>query len=312
VSAPTIVLRLPEARVDERFRALGSDFRLIVSAPGARDVVARARAEIDAFERCASRFLRGSELCALNADPRRVVPASARLRRAVAAALWAARRSGGICDPTLLGALEAAGYRDSLAGARHSVAVAASPPAAPARPDPASRWRRVIVDDERGTIARPPGLRLDLGGSGKGHIADVVAELLGRARSFVVDAGGDIRVRGAQDVVVAHPLRAAPAAHLSLADGAVATSGVARRAWRDADGGTAHHLLDPATGKPARSGLVAVTALAPTALEAETLAKTALLGGAGRARRELAARGGVLVHAGGRVELVGAFPGRLA
>ena len=57
-----------------------------------------------------SRFLETSELCALNADPRPVVPASPLLRSAVRAGLWAAERSGGLVDPCLLAALEAAGY----------------------------------------------------------------------------------------------------------------------------------------------------------------------------------------------------------
>ena len=69
---------------------------------------------------------------------------------------------------------------------------------------------------------------------------------------------------------MAHPLEQEPVARLRIADGAVATSSIVRRAWRTAEGRTAHHLLDPATGEPVRTGLVAVTALAPTALEAET------------------------------------------
>ena len=64
----------------------------------------------------------------------------------------------------------------------------------------------------------------------------------------------------------------------SVAGGAVATSGLRTRIWRTA-GGYAHHLIDPARGKPAWTGVIQATALAPTALEAETLAKTALLRG---------------------------------
>jgi FAD:protein FMN transferase len=79
-------------------------------------------------------------------------------------------------------------------------------------------------------------------------------------------------------------------------DGAAATSGLDRRVWRRPDGTHAHHLLDPSTGEPAWTGLIAATALAPTALEAEALAKAALLSGPEGARRVLAARGGVLVH----------------
>jgi thiamine biosynthesis lipoprotein len=299
-------IRIPVGLADETFRALGSAVRIVITAPEAPVLLRRARAELREFEACASRFLPSSELCALNADRRAEVPASPMLRDAVRSALWAAQRSDGLVDPCLLDALEAAGYGDSFTPA--GALAPAGGPARPAQPDPAARWRQVRVDDDRGTIERPRGLRLDLGGSGKGHAADRLARLLRRAaRAWVVDAGGDIRVGGVQEVAVAHPLDGEPITRLRIADGAVATSSIVRRAWRTADGHTAHHLLDPATGAPVQTGLLAVTALAPTALEAETLSKTALLSGPAGARRVLARRGGIAIHAGGGgVELIGA------
>jgi FAD:protein FMN transferase len=300
----SLQVTIPIERVDESFRALGSTVRIAVAAPGARGLIARARAELRAFERCASRFLPDSELCALNADPRPAVPASQQLRDAVRAALWAADRSGGLVDPCLLDELEAAGYDRSFpsSGGHGGSVRGAGGRLRPARPHPAARWRDVRVDDVRGTIVRPPGLRLDLGGSGKGHAADRVARLLGSAREWVVDAGGDVRVGGSREVVVAHPLRDEPAARLLLTDGAAATSSIVRRSWRTAGGAAAHHLLDPATGRPAWTGLLSVTALAPTTLHAETLAKAALLSGPDGARRILARHGGFAIHQDGEVE----------
>ena len=67
-------------------------------------------ARVETVEAVLSRFRPGSELNALNADPRRAVPASPLLRRTVAAANWAAERSGGLVDATLLGELERHGY----------------------------------------------------------------------------------------------------------------------------------------------------------------------------------------------------------
>ncbi len=95
-----------------------------------------------------------------------------------------------------------------------------------------------------------------------------------------------------------------PAARVLVHDGAVATSSVVARAWTTAAGLPAHHLLDPRTGRPAWTGLLTATAFAPTTLEAETLAKMALLSGPDGARRVLAPCGGVLVHAGGDVEVL--------
>jgi len=302
-ATPRVAVGLP-APVDETFRALGTDVRLIAAGRGAGEAVARARAEILDYHERLSRFLPGSELSALNADPRAVVPASALLRDAVRAGLWAAHRSGGLVDPCLLDALVAAGYARSFE--RGTTVPPPSGRPRRAQPDPARRWLKITVDDEAGTVARPPGLRLDLGGSGKGHVADLVARHLAGLRGWVVDCGGDVRVGGTREIQIAHPLLSFPAAVLRVRDGAVTTSSVVARAWQGSDGRRAHHLLDPATGEPAWSGLLSATALAPTTLHAETLAKVALLRGPAAAREVLARHGGVIVHDGGGVERIGA------
>jgi thiamine biosynthesis lipoprotein len=255
---------------------------------------------IEALAARLTRFTSTSELSALNADPRWVVPASPLLRHAVAAALLGARRTGGLADPALLGALEDAGYATSFAGVEPASlrdALRSAPPRRPA--GPGRRWRVVHVDHAAGTIARPPGLRLDLGGSAKGLAADWAARRLAPHGRFAVDCGGDVRLGGTHEVAVRGTRETIP-----VTDGAVATSGLDRRVWQRPDGAYAHHLLDPATGEPAWTGLIAATALAPTALEAEALAKAALLSGPQRARRVLAAGGGILVHDSGEVERI--------
>lgn len=295
------VVRLRAPTVDETFRALGTNVRLIATGHAARSAVEGARRTILDYHARLSRFLPRSELSSLNRDPRPVVPASELLRSAVAAGIWAAERSGGLVDPCLLDALVTAGYGKSYEP--DGVLRLPSGPPAPASPHPDSRWREVRVDDAAGAIRRPTGLRLDLGGTGKGHAADMAAAWLRPLPDWVVDCGGDIRVGGCREVQIAHPLRAAPAARLTVADGAVATSSVVSRAWTTSDGRQAHHLLDPRSGQPAWTGLLTATALAPTTLEAETLAKVALLRGPAKARDTLV-NGGVLVHADRRVETV--------
>ena len=295
---------------DETFTAMGTDVRLLISEddglPDAAEVAARARQWIERYEACLSRFRPDSELCALNADPRSRVPASSMLRTAILAALRAAKLTGGLVDPTLGTAIVRAGYATSRAGVAAEPlarALEAAPPRRPARPDPGYRWTQVTVDAD--AITRPPGVVIDTGGTGKGLAADALAHRLRERESFVVDCGGDIRIGGRSEVVVDHPLGGEPAHVLPVTDGAVATSGLGSRLWRLPDGRYAHHLLDPATGEPAWTGLIAATALAPTALEAESLAKQALLGGPRTARRVLAARGGVIVHDAGDVEVLG-------
>jgi thiamine biosynthesis lipoprotein len=265
---------------------------------------------LERFDARLSRFDPSSELSRLNGDPREVVSASALLRSALRAACWAAERSGGLVDPPLLTALAENGYGASLAGLEPPslrAALVSAPVRHAARPHPAATWRAIAIDDDAGTVTRPPGLLIDTGGSTKGLAADAAAHLLRAQRAYVVDCGGDLRIRAERpiDVHVEHPLTGAVAHTLRVARGAVATSGLGRRLWRRSDGGFAHHLLDPSTGMPSWTGLVQATALAPTALEAETLAKTALLSGPRAARRLLAPRGGVLVHDDGSVEPIG-------
>lgn len=292
-----IVVRLPRP-TDLSFPALGSTVRLIAAGPEAGAAVARARADVLDYHARLSRFLPDSELSALNEDPRRAVPASALLCDAVRAGLWAAQFSGGLVDPGLLDALEAAGYERSYEPPDDAVLPAGALRAA--RPDPSARWTQIRVLN--GAIVRPPGLRLDLGGTGKGHIADRLTRRFEAQCGWVVDCGGDVRVGGTRRVQVAHPLRIEPAADLTVTDCAVATSSVASRAWVSAGGDPVHHLLDPSTGRPVRTGLLSATAIASTTLHAETLAKMALMSGARRARELLAPCGGVLIHEDGTVE----------
>jgi thiamine biosynthesis lipoprotein len=304
------------AEHDITFACMGCTFRLLVGGPGAAAAAVAAQAQLEDFDARLSRFRPDSELSRLNVDPRVVVPASPLLRLTVRAALWAARRTDGLVDPTLVEALERAGYDRSLAGATAGPVAAAlhsAPPRRPARPQPHAPWRAVAIDDDAGTIARPPGLRLDSGGVGKGLAADRVAEHLARGgrHRFAVDAAGDVRVGGTRTaarrhaVEVAHPWEAAPIGTLRLRAGAVATSGIGSRLWVASEGRYAHHLLDPSTGEPAWTGLASVTALAPTALEAETRAKAALLSGPLGARRWLVRHGGVVVHDDGTPEWIG-------
>jgi thiamine biosynthesis lipoprotein len=308
------------AELDYTFHAMGSEVRLLIgpplspSSPPPLEAADRERAFVLDFGHRLSRFQTDSELARLNGDPRSAAPASPLLRTAVSAGLWAAERSGGLVEPTLLQAIERVGYVDSLDGAVPAPldeALAAAPPRRPARPNPRSPWREVIVDDQAGLVVRPPGVMLDTGGTGKGLCADAVAYRLGGYTRYVVDCGGDIAVGGVgaqvepYEIEVEHPLTGRSIGSVRLARGGVATSGLNVRIWRRADGSFAHHLLDPSTGEPAWTGLIGATALGATALEAETLSKLAVLSGPEAARRVLSEQGGVIVHDTGEVEAVG-------
>jgi FAD:protein FMN transferase len=105
-------------------------------------------------------------------------------------------------------------------------------------------------------------------------------------------------------VRIAHPLDDGRAVEFELAAGAVATSGLGTRIWRT-EAGFAHHLLDPSTGRPAWTGVIQATAVAANGVEAETLAKTALLSGPERGLHVLEPAGGALVLDDGQIVLAG-------
>src|SRR4051794_13601122 len=119
----------------EEFRCMGTDVRFYGVPP---EAARRERAFLEAFAARLSRFRDDSELCALNASTDAVVPASPLLRAAVRAGLWAAETTGGLVDPTVLPALERAGYRNSRERARKGTvpflarALRAAPPRCPA------------------------------------------------------------------------------------------------------------------------------------------------------------------------------------
>ncbi len=300
-------------RVDLAFPSMGGEAAVRLES-AALDRVALDRladgihARIETLEAALSRFRPGSELNALNSDPRRAVPVSPLLRRTVAAARWADERSGGLVDATLLGELERHGYEDSWDASRRAdldAALAAAPPRRPARPARGRGEERFRIDAE-GRVARAPGVRLDPGGIAKGMAADLAAASLPAGVRYAISCGGDVAVGGREpwQVAVRSARGDAEVHRLRVRSGGVATSGIAARIWQRPDGSYAHHVIDPATGRPAWTGLVAATAVAASALEAEVLAKTALLSGPLVARRLLRRRGGVLQHDDGRIEVV--------
>jgi FAD:protein FMN transferase len=296
----------------EAFPAFGSTCAALVGGEGTFGTSAAAVAEV---RRCLTdwhdrftRFEPTSELSRLNADPRETVPVSRIMGRFIAAVVGAARQTGGLVDATLLRQLEDAGYRSDLSTPMPlELALSQAPPRVPAGPDPASRWREIELDPAAGTVTRPPGLMLDSGGIAKGLFADQLATALATHPSFAVDCAGDLRIGGRAGLIrpvqVASPFDERILHTFQLVEGGVATSGIGRRSWLDANGVPAHHLLNPATGWPAFTGIVQATALAPTALEAEIRAKAAILSGPDGAEEWLP-HGGAIVFDDGSHDVI--------
>jgi thiamine biosynthesis lipoprotein len=227
----------------------------------------------------------------------------------VEAAIGAAAMTGGLVDPTLVNEIERAGYAETLDLERVSPGqfVRLRRRSYPAQPRPEALWREVRVDRRACTVTRPPGLRLDSGGIAKGLFGDTLAAPLGTHPSFAVAAAGDLRFGGTagslRPVQVASPFDDSILHTFRVVAGAAATSGISKRSWIGRDGAPAHHLLDPATGRPAFTGVVQVTAFAPTGVEAEALSKAALLSGAERAMSWLP-HGGLVVYDDASIDIV--------
>lgn len=298
----------------ERFRCFGGTCTVRVQGAGAGGsaqlAAQRARRRLLAWHAQFSRFEPLSELSRLNHDPRSCVPVSPIMARFVRAAVRVAEMSGGLVDPTLVVELERAGYAGDLpdaSGAPEPLLQGRPTRPRPARARAAAPWRAVSVDSERGTVSRPVGVQLDSGGVAKGMFGDVLGSILQWHRSFAVDCAGDIVFGGTDGAIrqlhVASPFSDDVLHTFELARGAVATSGITRRRWVDGRGAAAHHLLDPSTGRPAFTGIVQATALAQTGVEAEALAKAALLSGRA-AGAEWLRHGGVLVYEDGEHEVI--------
>ena len=279
------------------FHALGSECELLLDVePGADAVLALASAEgeIRRLERILSRFRADSELSRLNAAGE--LEAGDDLLAVVRLALAARERTGGRFDPTVHDALVAAGYDRSF---EELAGDGAWSEAVPAGGNVRVRGRRIALD---------PGVRLDLGGIGKGYAVDRAVASLAALGPCLVNAGGDLAVAGVPPDGVWPVGVETPAGDLTLgvAEGALATSGSDRRRWL-ADGEERHHLIDPATGRPAESDLLTVTVAAHTAVEAEVAAKAFFLAGEQAAAAEADSLGlpTLLVTVDGRVRFAG-------
>jgi FAD:protein FMN transferase len=275
------------------FRAVGTNCSAAVTAGEgdhgrARRALAAAHAEVAACEVALSRFDPASDLSRLNREAGSWVTVDERLAEAVRLALHARAATGGRFDPTILPALVAAGYDRSFELLEERP---------PQRIDGWRAGAAVDVEADRPRVRIAEGAALDLGGIGKGYAAGRAVEAMREAwpalPGALVDLGGDLALwgltpeRGPWRIDVADPRSpGATAGRLLLSGGGVATSG--RDLRRFGPGRSLHHLIDPATGEPARPGPLAVTVVASHGSEAEAHATALAVSSAAEARAHVA------------------------
>ncbi len=230
---------------------------IVVAGEGPLPTTAIERLFVDR-ERIFSRFLAESEINRVNGSAGRVISVSPLFADTLHIALQIAEQTEGMVDPTIGGALEAAGYTRDFAALRPDEDLPG--PAVP------GDWRSVLMVGER--LHVPPGVLIDLNGVVKALAVDEALSML--PGDGFVSGGGDVSARGG--VVVSIP----GGEPVALRLGALATSGRSKRAWMR--GGTLqHHLIDPRTGRPSDTPWEQVTACGESCLAADTAAKAAFL-----------------------------------
>ncbi|NOG35348.1 MAG: FAD:protein FMN transferase [Chloroflexi bacterium] len=274
------------------FRRMGSQITLwLEGSSRAEWLFAEAAAIFAGNEQIFSRFLPDSELSQVNRQAGKWTAVSQNMWDVLLHALYWAEMTNGLFDPTLLPALQAAGY-DRTFTALSATAAQPTPTCADA---PTGQWRQIRLDEKAHSIWLPPDARLDLGGLVKGYTARQVADLLSPWGACLVDAGGDLTAGAAPEglpgwpvaVAAPAPFKSKPAlAHLWVAQASLATSGVDYRRWVR-NGRAAHHLIHPTTGQPAETDLLTATILAADAVAADVLATISVISGRAAAQHLL-------------------------
>ena len=252
---------------------MGVTCAVTVTGPDGFDSARRALEDISTLEALWTRFSPHSDVSRMNRSAGRPVYVAPDTVTLVATMLEAHRATHGLFDPSMLPEQLAAGDTRSLVdiGATESVPAAANHDLGSIR----------ILDGC--TVVLPEGMALDAGGIGKGLAADLIADrtVANGAEGVCVNIGGDLACRGIPPeggwtVSVAPPDDfASTIAVLSVENGAVATSSVNARQWRN-DRRTVH-VMDPRTLRESDGEVAGATVVASSAAWAEAYTKFALL-----------------------------------
>ncbi len=263
------------------FCAMGSAISVVIEDEDRRAVLDEIPRWFMRWDRALNRFFPQSELARLNAEAGKPRKVSATLWSALETALCAAHWSEGLVAPTLLDAIESAGY-DGSAGL-----LGEAPPSSMERATKrAHDWRRIQADPATRSVTLPTTARVDLGGIAKAWAADRACARLAAFGASMIDVGGDIAISAPRrngapwPVIVADPRNAGRELRvLHVSKGGVATVGRDFRKWQQG-GAWQEHILDPRTRTATATDVLTATVVAETAVEADVAAKSIVLRGA--------------------------------
>jgi thiamine biosynthesis lipoprotein len=264
------------------FRALGTGARVLTVYESALEPAVRVvERELERIDQACSRFREDSELAQFNRRSGTWVPVSPLLLTAIEAAVRACRMTNGAVDPTMGRAIRILGYDQDFANLRDvgPINLATGPAAGAGVIETDARRQRAIV---RG------GHEIDLGATAKALAADLSARAAFEACGVgvLVSLGGDIAIAGPApadgwSILVAEDHAASLESSgqvIVLKSGAIATSTTTLRRWRQG-GVDRHHILDPATGAPAREHWRTASVVAANCVDANAAATASIVWG---------------------------------
>lgn len=261
------------------FKAIGTTHEILATrADTIESALALAKEHLEVVDRAVSRFRPDSELSRLAA--RAAVAdtwcyASPLFVDYLRAAIHAARISDGVVDFTVGSAVIASGYDQDLERVR------ARSSFTPIESGVVPGWQRVKLSN-LGRIDTPRGTVLDFGATAKAHAADMIARILAMRLpgGFLVNLGGDIATAGPAPEggwnVGIESADGSVSQVVAITEQAMTTSSTQLRTWAT-DAGTAHHIIDPRTGRTAEAVWGQVSCVGSTALEANTASTAALV-----------------------------------
>ena len=261
----------------ETVYAMDTVMTLTAYGAEAKQAIARGKAEILAMDDLLDRHDNSSAVAVLNRTGRTEEKTLCRL---LETAQSMGALSQGAFDPTVAGLLDLWGFGQEQQRLPSSQEIAQA--LATVGND------RYVVDP--GVCLLEDGCQVDLGGIAKGYVAGLVGEIYRQLGcTGTIDLGGDVSLVGKKqdgsDWRVAIKDPANPSEFLGIltcSDTFVVTSGVYERCFEQ-DGKRYHHLLDPATGYPAESGLLSVTVICPVGEMADALSTAAFVLGSEKA-----------------------------
>lgn len=251
----------PAQPLERTFFAMDTVMTLRLYEGGDENTLDQAEARVRELEGLWSVTDGTSEISTLNHDgSAELSPETAEL---LGAALDMCRRTDGALDISTYPVLRAWGFTTGEYSVPGGEAIAALLPLVD--------YGRVAL--EAGAAALPPGMEIDLGSVAKGYTGDALAALLkqGGAASALLDLGGNIQAVGSKPdgspwrVAIRDPAGDGNIGVVEVVDQVVVTSGGYERYFEE-DGVRYWHIIDPATGWPARSGLTSVTVVGESGL----------------------------------------------